>query len=90
MAKEIKVATLWQSFESQCVPTGAGAVQRRETRMAFYSGACAIFGLITGPLADMNEDETCAAMDGLFEEFMHHMAEIKLLALQKQSNAPKH
>lgn len=44
----------WISYLAQVVPSGAGAVQREEARLAFYAGAAAVFsgiqeGLTPGP-----------------------------------------
>lgn len=91
MANETTVASLWERFASTCVPADAGPVQRHETRMAFYGGASAMFGLMTGPLAEINEDEACAAMDLLLAEFLQHVADLTATAQQElQSSTLKH
>ena len=40
----------WESYARDILPTAAPDVQKIETRRAFYAGAAAMFGLLTGGL----------------------------------------
>lgn len=64
------VAELWQSYVDDVLPKNAGAVQRRETRRAFYAGAGAILGAVVSGLSEDPEptNEDVRALDTLHEE----------------------
>lgn len=64
------IKSAWESFASEVLPKDCSAIQREETEKAFYSGCGAMFGLMTGPLADMNEEACLHAMDGLHTEIL--------------------
>lgn len=65
-----KLSELWQSYADRVLPKHASAIQRQETRRAFYAGAGALFhgvllGLTEGPEP---QEEDVRALDDLRDE----------------------
>lgn len=54
-----RLATEWENYQSVCVPKDAGDNQREGTRIAFYSGAAALFALMMNML-DSDKEPTDA------------------------------
>lgn len=52
----------WQTFEKMVVPAGAGDIQRREMRLAFFAGAQHLFACIMGGL-DPDAEPTVRDLD---------------------------
>lgn len=50
LCERLSLAQEWDQFARTILPKGAPEVQRVETRRAFYAGAGAMFGLLTGGL----------------------------------------
>jgi pyruvoyl-dependent arginine decarboxylase (PvlArgDC) len=65
-----KIEIAWQAFERLVVPPTASAVQRTETRKAFFAGASVLFMIMTRGMSDGPDVEAAdlAFMDGLSEE----------------------
>lgn len=65
------VAALWQSYVDDVLPKHAGAVQRQETRRAFYAGAQAFFHAVAAGLSEGAEptDEDVQSLEALHGEF---------------------
>lgn len=59
------IADLWQSYERDFVPVTAGPNQRRETQIAFYSGASGLFSSLFGAVKTLSDKEI---YDGLRRE----------------------
>lgn len=74
------VQSLWEGFALTCMPAEAGEVQRTETRLAFYGGALAMFALMTGPIASLDDDAACERMSALKDEFERHLAWLQVRA----------
>ena len=47
------IEKLWRSYLRGFIPRGGGQIQIRETRMAFYAGAQALFNLVRHPLTEI-------------------------------------
>lgn len=64
------LADEWRDFARQVVPQGAPDVQRVEMRRAWYAGAAAMFGLMTGGLDADHEptDLDVAYVESLSQE----------------------
>ncbi len=59
----------WEDYRRRVLPKDAGPVQIRETQMAFYAGAWAVFRILKDGVADTKTDEAGVAMlMGLQEE----------------------
>lgn len=58
----------WKTYERMVIPADAGAVQREESRRAFYAGAAACFGLVMAATEPENEDDCEANLDALDKE----------------------
>lgn len=65
------IQEVWLSFLKQVVPASAGMVQRAETKVAFYAGATAMFGLMKN-LSD-NQDEGVKQLKS-FQAELHEFA----------------
>lgn len=81
MATPIKEA--WERFERVVVPENAGAVQRSETRKAFYAGASIIFRIVTGGMSDGDEiqDRDLQLLDDIAREVEQYGAELDAAVL---------
>src|SRR5262245_43556272 len=49
--------TVWHEFERKVMPQGAGEIQRREMRRAFFSGAWAIYAIMMNQM-DADREHT--------------------------------
>lgn len=58
----------WQSYADNVLPKDAPTVQRIETRRAFYAGAGAFFGLMTGDVCDVSDDAGVAMIENWRQE----------------------
>jgi len=65
-----RIAELWDSYAEEVLPRSAGAVQRAETRRAFYAGANALFEAFIDGLTEGSEaeEEDMRALDQLRED----------------------
>ncbi|MGI9251022.1 MAG: hypothetical protein ACR2PR_07465 [Pseudohongiellaceae bacterium] len=68
---EKPIAKLWAGFEAAVVPPGAGKVQRDETRLAFYAGACSLWALMQG---DQFFDQDSDGLDPTADDMASMMA----------------
>lgn len=66
----------WAQFSEEVLPANCSDVQRIETENAFYCGAIAMFGMMTGDIADFSEEAAMAAMDGLHDEILAFKKEL--------------
>lgn len=62
------IQSLWRSYHDKVLPDGVSEVQTVECRRAFYAGAQAMFGLMTGPVTGASENAAVRMMDGFREE----------------------
>ena len=63
------IADQWADFERLVLPKSAGAVQRQETRRAFYAGAqAALTVAIQIADADPSDEAGAAMLEGLHDE----------------------
>lgn len=72
------LAEQWRSYEKQVLPPAAGAVQRQETRRAFYAGAQSAFlvlvhGVSPGSNVTENDEALMIALDAEFRQFADDM-----------------
>jgi biotin synthase-like enzyme len=76
MAKRLEA--LWASYERDVIPTKAGAIQRQESRRAFYAGAAALFGAVLRGLTEGEEptEEDLRMLDELQEELVEHARDV--------------
>lgn len=69
----------WEKFHDRVMPLGAGEIQRRETRRAFFAGAAALFSILNrnveGGSGEPTADEM-AVMDDLSEEIQEYGREL--------------
>lgn len=65
----VSLADDWTDYDRNVLPRGAGAIQRIETRRAFYAGAFAAIEVMKriGD-DDVSEDQAIAMMQGLSDE----------------------
>lgn len=74
------IANAWREYERLVLdPIGAGAVQRQETKRAFYFGALALFdGIIFGMTpGDEPRPPDIKLLDGIHEELREFTEYIK-------------
>lgn len=57
------VKEIWDQYEKEVLPSGAGNVQRLETKRAFYAGAASMFNLLCK--IDEYSDCTMNSMQGI-------------------------
>lgn len=68
---------MWQSYADQVLPRDAPTIQRVECRRAFYAGAQAFLGLMTGPVADASEDAGVAMIEGYRQELAVFVVDVR-------------
>lgn len=68
LRERLSLADEWASYAADVMPANAPEVQRVETRRAFYAGAGAMFGCMTGGL-DANHEPT--DLDVAYIESIH-------------------
>lgn len=72
------LADQWAAFETKCVPSDAGMLQRIETRRAFYAGALSYAYVVKLIGADsISEDAGVAMLEGLTDELKRFRAELQ-------------
>jgi hypothetical protein len=77
--KRHSIARWWADYAEKVLPAHAPAVQKQETRRAFYAGAAAMLDAIVGGL-EGGEDATegdLAHMDDLQRELLTFAADVK-------------
>jgi len=62
----------WEGFENAVVPKNAPMIQRNEMRKAFYAGALHLL-VLTGDIAELNEDAAIAVLQHLHEEAVNFL-----------------
>jgi hypothetical protein len=62
------IADEWQEFSAMTQPSNAGAVQRTETRRAFYGGAWAMLTMLTRATDQLSEDDVVKYLSQLERE----------------------
>jgi hypothetical protein len=71
-----RIREAWERYRRDVIPEGAGEVQLRETRLAFYGGAQALFATLTGGLSDGSEPtETDLAMMSELDQELRQFVE---------------
>jgi hypothetical protein len=74
-----KLRKAWESYLRDVMPAGAGAIQREETRRAFYAGAASMMSLVVGGMSETDEvtegDVLC--LSGLADELEAHAAALR-------------
>ena len=71
------IAEQWADFERLVLPRTAGAVQRQETRRAFYAGAQAALTVsVEIADADLSDEAGAAVLEGLHDECQRFAGEI--------------
>ena len=70
MGAMAKIAEQWEPYERRVIPIGAPAVQRRESKRAFYAGAQALLGTMLVMLEPGSEptEKDLAMMDEIAAE----------------------
>lgn len=66
--EDINIAHLWVAFAGAVLPTAASALQREETRKAFYAGFCECFKIFSDLSSQLTEDEAVAVFERLNKE----------------------
>lgn len=75
----IGLGEIWTQYEKSLLdPANAGAVQRRETRRAFYAGAQALLGLLMTELTPGIEptDDDLKRLDSINDELKRFALDI--------------
>ena len=71
------IAGAWKSYSAVLAPT-AGAVQRQETKRAFYAGAISLLGLLDElSTPEVSEDAGMAVLASLHQEARSYGADIQ-------------
>jgi hypothetical protein len=75
------IAAQWSEYESQVLPPCAGETQRRETRIAFYCGALALYQItdVIGQ-AETSEEAGMVILDVIHGEMVAFTAELRRAA----------
>jgi hypothetical protein len=59
----------WQSYLEEVMPAHASRIQKHETRLAFYAGGIAIFGMISDISAtEPDTDKATVKIEALLQE----------------------
>ena len=62
------IQSAWDEYEKKVVPKQAGEIQRKESKLAFYSGAFLMLNH-TGEIAEKyTEDQACHIIQGISDE----------------------
>jgi hypothetical protein len=69
------IAAAWQKLMIDCKLQNAPAVQKREMRRAFYSGATVMLALVES-LGDEDMDVAVAALEGLKQECVDFLSQV--------------
>lgn len=74
MPRRRLIAEEWASYAREVMPADASPVQKEETRLAFYSGATALFHTIIKSLSADPEptDSDLTMMEDLHQELMDY------------------
>lgn len=71
-------------FMTNAIPVGAGPAQVKDMRNAFYSGAAALFDVMTNSIAAIEDDNQCVAETFAIEaELTQYAIELANKVLQK-------
>lgn len=71
------IADRWADYERSILPPNASAVQRTETRRAFYAGCAAILGLLLGIDDSVPDGDGAIMIDGWQREVQAFCADVK-------------
>lgn len=72
------LATLWQSYLTQVIPKDAPAVQRRETKRAFYAGASSAIQIMQQiAVSDLSETEETARLTDISNELQKYKEDVQ-------------
>ena len=71
------LAVAWSTYAERVLPTRAGETQKIETKRAFYGGAQALFGLCTGPLTDLSDEDAETMLTSIDEELRAFVEDVK-------------
>ena len=68
----------WRSYAEHMLPTGASAVQKQETRRAFYAGAGMLLELLTNAVGpdDVSEDAGMEIMQAVHDEMRAFLRDV--------------
>lgn len=58
----------WDQYRSACYPDGCSAVQEKECRQAFYSGALSLFAITTSEVTELSDDDGAKALEVISRE----------------------
>ena len=81
---KISVKELWEEY-SKTLPKGAGDIQRRETRNAFYAGAISMFTVVN-LIAELPEESACEVLAKLNNECDAFVKDVMAMAQLKAIN----
>ncbi|MEY4761796.1 MAG: hypothetical protein RLZZ200_1652 [Pseudomonadota bacterium] len=73
------IAAGWSQYAEHVLPKEAGAVQKTETRRAFYAGAVAVLARVMAQVSDEDEvtDQDMQVMDDIMAELEEFKAELE-------------
>lgn len=74
----VTFADYWQEYFQACVPSQAGAVQRLETKRAFYAGAKALSCLLQFIGEHCDPEEWAAQSTAIHDEIMSDGAQLSM------------
>lgn len=69
----------WNPYAEHVLPSGASAVQKQETRRAFYAGAGLLFEAITNAVGpdDVSEDAGMVILESVDAEIRAFLRDVK-------------
>lgn len=79
MAECQSIEQLWTACSTHVLPDGCDDIQRRDVRNAFFAGACALLDQVTGPFAELPDDECMERLSRYIEERDAFFAELEAL-----------
>lgn len=79
MARRRLIREGWYQYSERVLPAGASAVQKQETRQAFYAGAAHLWGAFISALGpgDDADPPDLALADGVQQEIDDWLEELK-------------
>lgn len=60
----------WREFEQKVIPPGAGEIQRREMRNAFFAGFASAISVVAEIAVNQGTDEAVEALSQLHQELI--------------------
>ena len=78
---------MWETYRAKVVPGDAGEAQVKETHLAFFSGAFALWSVLMGNASEGDSDEPTEKDEQLFDDLKH---EIETFAASQDQASTRH